>query len=710
MASVMPVTEVKRYNPKGHDMRTISGAAAAALTIVACLTPSGTGASADQPLTGPSPDSQAAWKAAQAFNPAPTSRTVRPVAVYSTHGSVTGADGLGAAGAPITLSGTNSYVVLDFGKEVGGTVSLRFTGANDGGQHLGVAFSESSDYLDFSSLPAPTSDTSTGGPRSRDGAIDVPATPGTTYTTPLKLQRGGFRYLILFSQTPGSISLDDVSTHITASPLLGDDLQDYPNYFYSSDDLLNRIWYAGAYTVQLDTIAPDQGRAWPAPDALWDNSGVVGSGRSILVDGAKRDRTVWAGDLPVEMATAFVTTGDTESARNALTSLYDSQLDTGMFGYSGPPLNQRHSDTYHLWTLIGADKYITETGDRDWLRQHWAQYQKGIDFALSKVDANGLFYLTETYDSASQLTKGENLAANVLLWSSLDQGAKLATLLGEDATASTYRAKADALRQQIYTSFWDAGVGAFRNYPDSTVIPQDGNDFAVWLGMVTDPAQLQGIQAVRAQARGPLGTQRPEHKNQLDMFNASIEVHEQFMTDTATADASALSLMKTTWGYQLDAPQGTHSTFWESMRDNGCLCSSYVSLAHGWSTGPTSALTDYVLGLTNTGVGGTSWTWQPHPSGLRFAQGRLTLPTGALTASWTDDGDGLKAVLRSPANTEGTVAVPAATTATVKIGQQVVWSARTARVSGAHREGEYVVVPLSATRSAHDETVHVSVS
>ena len=32
-----------------------------------------------------------------------------------------------------------------------------------------------------------------------------------------------------------------------------------------SDELLNRIWYAGAYTVELNLIDPSQGRVWPPP-------------------------------------------------------------------------------------------------------------------------------------------------------------------------------------------------------------------------------------------------------------------------------------------------------------------------------------------------------------------------------------------------------------------------------------------------------------
>ena len=91
------------------------------------------------------------------------------------------------------------------------------------------------------------------------------------------LQRGGFRYLTLFLASGTSVDVDAVSVHYTAAPTMADP-SDYANYFYSSDDLLNRIWYAGAYTVQTNTIDPTQGRTWPAPDALWSNTGLAGVG------------------------------------------------------------------------------------------------------------------------------------------------------------------------------------------------------------------------------------------------------------------------------------------------------------------------------------------------------------------------------------------------------------------------------------------------
>src|SRR5207237_9218243 len=65
-------------------------------------------------------------------------------------------------------------------------------------------------------------------------------------------------------------------------------VDDYVGHFLSSDDLLNRIWYAGAYTLHLDTYGnPARGDKF------------------AITDGAKRDRLVWIGDLGIEGPSAL---------------------------------------------------------------------------------------------------------------------------------------------------------------------------------------------------------------------------------------------------------------------------------------------------------------------------------------------------------------------------------------------------------------------
>src|SRR5688572_12522381 len=60
-----------------------------------------------------------------AYNFAPSSRTVAPVAVFSTSGSVTNPASL-LSNVPATLAGAGAQIVLDFGVEVGGILSIEF--------------------------------------------------------------------------------------------------------------------------------------------------------------------------------------------------------------------------------------------------------------------------------------------------------------------------------------------------------------------------------------------------------------------------------------------------------------------------------------------------------------------------------------------------------------------------------------------------------
>ncbi|MAD87281.1 MAG: hypothetical protein CL912_30340 [Deltaproteobacteria bacterium] len=87
------------------------------------------------------------------------------------------------------------------------------------------------------------------------------------------------------------------------------------------DELLNRIWYAGAYTCQLclffqpiqrvaahklaGTLDPKHGNTLndfyatsfdPAhPNKNWYANTTISNGTSVIVDGAKRDKLIWPG-------------------------------------------------------------------------------------------------------------------------------------------------------------------------------------------------------------------------------------------------------------------------------------------------------------------------------------------------------------------------------------------------------------------------------
>jgi hypothetical protein len=244
----------------------------------------------------------------------PASRTVSPVSILDASTAF-----LSAYPGPAQLNGNGSLLIFDFGKEVGGIVTVTYTAVGEGS--LGLAFTEAKNFTGY------VSDESNGG-GGPDNALyaDITSINGS-YTMPLEKLRGGFRYLSLFALTDTSISVDinSIELEISFQPTWSN-LRAYAGYFDSSDQLLNRIWYACAYTVQTNTVPPNTGRAWPAPANGWLNNAVLGAGDSVLVDGAKRDRSVWAGDLGISIPSVLVSTGDLDTVRNALDVQYTNQV------------------------------------------------------------------------------------------------------------------------------------------------------------------------------------------------------------------------------------------------------------------------------------------------------------------------------------------------------------------------------------------------
>ena len=378
-----------------------------------------------------------------AANFSPSQRLLEPVALWKHSGVLDEQQG-GAKLAnrsaslqfPLTLSGPGAFAVLDFGKEVGGFTTVSF-GAVTPGASVGLAYSESTN---FAACPAPRV-TRSGtacdmevrpstrpscacefGPHNQSGAGDhsnggTPA-PGASrldltlstgaidshavFRPETAQMRGGFRYLNLFLERAGTVVVSNVTLYFTPAPEMTNPA-DYKNHFHSSDALLNDIWYGCAYTTQMCTIASDQGRQWPAPPSGWNNGVLVGQGGSVLVDGAKRDRTIWPGDMGVSVATALATTGDVNASRNSLATLFEHQdPESGMVPYAGPPVfcqepegqscgatkGRYNSDTYHLWALVAVHQLWESTVDARWLREIYPAYAKAVKCSLRKVQTD----------------------------------------------------------------------------------------------------------------------------------------------------------------------------------------------------------------------------------------------------------------------------------------------------------------------------------
>ncbi|KAG6908504.1 hypothetical protein DXG01_004438 [Tephrocybe rancida] len=595
------------------------------------------------------------------FNFAPTSKTVYPRAIHSSNGDVGNAQTLiGNSGSgSATLSGKGSWVALDFGVEVGGLISLNFDNTTASSTStISLSFTESPVFIrplasDDSSFPSANT--------TYDGVLRVPTPlPLGHWTQPASALRGGFRFLTIVLASNDAVAFSNVSCAISFMPHVVD-LRAYSGYFQASDpvfedeDFLTKVWYAGAYTVQTNTVPVNTGRKVPfAPAGSWANNALLGVGSPIIVDGAKRDRAVWPGDMGIAVPAQFVSTNDLIPTRNALSTMFAAiNPKTGALPESGPPLSQTGSDTYHAWTLIGSYNYHLFSGDTAWLQNVWANYTKAVAFLEGKVDKTGLINITGLRDWARLGGGGYNAEGNAILYRVLTTATELAKQLNVTSLASAWAANATSLKQKFNDAFWLEDVGLYRDNATTTLCPQDANSFAVLFNLTTSAGQADRVSEGLESNWNELGPVAPELPDTISPFISGFELQAHFESGN---DARALDLLRRTWGYILYTPLSVQSTLLEGFTANGSLSyrsyrgynydSAYTSHAHGWSAGPTPALTFYVLGLRITSPQGRTWTLSPHVGGgLPGAEGGFETPLGTYAVKWSLPPSGALGVL-----------------------------------------------------------------
>ncbi|KAH9853159.1 bacterial alpha-L-rhamnosidase domain protein [Lenzites betulinus] len=588
---------------------------------------------------------------------APPSRTIRPVSVFRQHGSISSPNGLlehSQGGKGLVLNAFNASVTYDFGKNIGGLVNFDLT--SHAGS-VGVTFSESSLWVSPQACDA-TADAGL------DTVLVFNISKSGHYEAPAEKERGAFRYLTVVNLGNSKVEFKDLWVQFTAMPHWEDNaLRDYTGWFHSNDEQLNRVWYAGAYTNQLVTINPKRGDSLLGGD--WHLNTTITNGTSVLTDGAKRDRLVWSGDMAIAVPGIAVTTFDLISIRNALDSLFGLQAANGQLPYAGFPFNERGlvSFTYHLYALIGVANFYLWSGDKPFLDAKWPAWKLAMQWATQQIDASGLANVTAPNDWLRFGMGGHNIEANSILFYTLSLGAGLAHDEGDAATASTYAALASTIQQAAVPLLWQPAVGLFRDNETTTLAPQDGNAWAIKSGLLAPSSNYSGAISAALQSRwGAFGAPAPEAADAISPFISGFELEAHFM---ARRPAAALALIRNMWAdFMLDDPRMTNSTFIEGYSTSGALHyapyanDARISHAHGWATGPTSALTTFVGGIQILSGAGATWTIAPQPGDLTAVDTGFSTPKGKFTSKWTNKKNTFTLTIRTPAGTTGSVGIP----------------------------------------------------
>ncbi|KAF1921332.1 alpha-L-rhamnosidase [Ampelomyces quisqualis] len=599
---------------------------------------------------------------------APKSRTLHPVSIHSSNNTLNPENLLSscASNSSAVFSGP-AATAYDFGINIAGLVSLSVSSTSSSTQRIGVTFSESSLWVSNSSSDATALD-------GKDEPLWFDINSAGTYTAPRAKERGAFRYLTLVHDGEGSVDVQDVQVWYTAMPHWADDaLGEYTGWFHCDDDLLNRIWYAGAYTNQLCTIDPSYGNAlvhlqengssfFDAVNVTWWSNATITEGKSALVDGAKRDRLVWAGDMSIAVPAVVVSTNDVISIENSLNSLFALQnSSTGQLPYAGRPFPTTLSFTYHLYTLIGVADHYLYTGNITYLTTLWPQFKFALSFSLSFIDSTNLMNVTSPFDWLRFGMGGHNIEANAILYHTLNQAISLASALNDTAPIPSWTTTASSLKTAANTLLWDNTAGLYRDNETTSLHPQDGNAWAVLSNLTYTPTQAYRISSGLQSRWTPFGAPAPEAADAISPFISGFELQTHFSARRASA---ALALMRLQWGFMLDDPRMTNSSFIEGYSTSGDLRyapyvnDARISHAHGWATGPTASLSSYVAGLQVVRAGGAEWKVAPQMGGLRRVDAGFETGVGRFRVQVDVGERRVDMEFETPEGTAGEVTVP----------------------------------------------------
>lgn len=571
-------------------------------------------------------------------------------------------------------------ITLDFGKDVVGYPQLSFAGASGNAPGLRLGFSETRQYL--SERSDYTRSQFSGG-AGTDQYVPYAGAPSTWIDTDGCQFSGhvcadglhGFRYERItldalaadarYAGTTGEVDLTGAALHFSA--YLGTP-RSYRGWFDSSDPALDRYWYGASYTNELVT---DHFEPTSADPRARNSPGL--DGKLVLVDGAKRDRDPYDGDLAVSGLTDYLTHNAAAAVTNVLADLARHQLPDGWI----PPASVNNYALklfeYPLYWAMDSWEYVLYHGVRGYGRTYFPNLVRLLNtWYPSVTDANGLLDKgmngTGGYDDYAFVPRtGEVTYYNDLYVLALRDGAQLAAAVGDHTDAVRWRQRAAAVSAAINARLWDPVAGAYLDSSTGAVShPQDANGWAVLAGVAGGARARSALAYLASHTHTPYGNAFYDNgavvadgASRVYAFTSYPEIVARFATGQAD---SALNEIGRLYGCMTARDPGM--TDWEGVT-TGCRPSeqAYTSMAHGWSTGVVPELTNELLGVAPVTPGFTRWIVAPHPGTVAWAQGQVPTPHGPIIARWRQGSGRFALQVTIPARTGGQIVLPAAAAA-----------------------------------------------
>ena len=476
-------------------------------------------------------------------------------------------------------------ILLDYGKEIHGGVKISMgIRENKNPLKLRLRFGESvgEAMSDIGGKQNATNEHSL-----RDFLIEVP------WLGSIEVGETGFRFLridVVEANEDAPLKSIDAAFVYRDIPYLGS--------FESNDERLNEIWMTGAYTVHLNM-------------------------QNYLWDGIKRDRLVWVGDIHPEVMTINTVFGNHEIIRKSLDLARDQHpLPQWMNGIS----------SYSMWWVLIHKNIYDYHGDLQYLREQ-EDYMVGLLDQLSTfIDKHNKEILdgTRFLDwPTSEIPEAVHAGLQSMMIMTFEAGSKIMGFYQRDELQTKYLKLAKKLRRHKPTGNKTKQAAALMALAD-LVDAKKINEEILIKGGVERMSTFYGYYILEAMAKaedyqGALRVIREYWGGMLDLGATT------FWEDFDILDTKNIGRIDEI------VPKGKldiHGDFGEY-----CYVGYRHSLCHGWASGPTSWLSQHVLGIALNDAGETVRI-KPHLGDLEWAKGSFPTKYGLLKVSHTKNADG----------------------------------------------------------------------
>ena len=359
----------------------------------------------------------------------------------------------------------------------------------------------------------------------------------------------------------------------------------YKGAFACSDTVLTQIWMSGAYTLRM---------------CMHD----------FLLDGIKRDRLPWTGDLAMSLLVDVYTFSNPELVRRSLVAL-------GRAGITEKDINGIID--YSLWWIIAQDQYQLYYGDSLHLKREWNRIKETLNIMASRCDSDGfLVPAKDNWVFIDWVDQDKWTALQILWWWAQNSGERLAKRVGDNAAAQYWQNSSDKLKEELQKVAWSEKKQLWLSKNDSTSeITRHPNFLAIVSGLASSN-QYAGIKNVLTNENiKPVGTP----------YMAGFEVMALAQLGNT---GYMLNHVINYWGGMLK--KGA-TTFWEAYDPTETNKNQYSfynrpyakSLCHAWSSGPAAFLPSELFGLKPLEDGWKRFKVNPNLGYLEWAS--VCLPT-----------------------------------------------------------------------------------